>query len=406
VSMIIQKFGGQSLVTAQQREQAASQVKRALDRGFTPVIVVSAMGRRGDSYATDTLLEVLQSVRANPDQRSADLMLSCGEIVAACVFAETLAASGLVAVALTASQCLIKTDGRYGGSRIQTVDTGRLMREIQAGKIPVVTGFQGVFDDGEISTLGRGGSDTTAAALGAALEAEWVEIFTDVDGVKTADPSIVPEAGTIDALTYQEVVELAHLGAKVIHPRAVELAMEKGMPLKVLSLEHNGGGTIIGGRGRLRVQGTAAIDERIVAGIAHIPGRAKIQIDDDEDFNASGMALQVFDSMAGQGISVDMIQLSPDRIGFIVAEADAETGRRVLSRLKLRARVDSGFAKVSVVGAGMHGVPGVMVRIVSCLRKIGVPILQTTDSHANISCLIAEEHLTAAVSALHHEFQL
>lgn len=406
MNVIVQKFGGRSLINDDLRRAAAAQVKRALNAGQTPVVVVSALGRQGDPYATDTLIQLMKGINNRPSSRSLDLIMSCGETIAAALFAEELAAGGLVAVALTGWQSGIYTDERHGEAFVERIDTARLLAEIQAGKIPVVTGFQGLSQAGEVTTLGRGGSDTTAAALGVALEASWIEIFTDVNGVKTADPSIVPDAGTIEALTYQEVVELAHLGAKVIHPRAVEIAMDKGIPLKVLSVNESYGGTVIGGRGRKHIKESAAIGDRVVAGIAHMAQRAKVQIDGCEDFNASGMALKVFRRLADSDVSVDLIYLSPDRVGFIVDAAKAATTQQVLDRLGLQSRVDLGYAKVSVVGAGMHGVPGVMARVVACLEAIEVPILQTTDSHANISCLIREEHLAPAVSALHKEFNL
>ncbi len=406
MKVIVQKFGGRSLINDELRRAAAAQVKRALNTGQTPVVVVSALGRYGDPYATDTLIQLMRKVHDRPSARSLDLLMSCGEIIAAALFAEELMAGGLVAVALTGWQSGIYTDERHGEAFVDRIDTARLLTEIGAGRIPVVTGFQGLSPSGEVTTLGRGGSDTTAAALGVALEAGWIEIFTDVDGVKTADPAIVPDAGTIAALTYQEVVELAHLGAKVIHPRAVEIAMEKGIPLRIRSVNDSYGGTTIGGRGRSQIKELAAIGDRVVAGIAHMGHRAKVQIDGCADFNASGMALQVFRRLAESDVSVDLIYLSTDRIGFIVDSDKAATTQQVLDRLALKSRVESGYAKVSVVGAGMHGVPGVMARIVACLETIGVPILQTTDSHANISCLIHEEYLSSAVSALHKEFHL
>ena len=406
MSIVIQKFGGRCLLNDSLRAAAVDQVKSVLNRGKKPIVVVSALGRQGDPYATDTLLKYMEAFNAYPSPRSVDMLVSCGETMAAALFAELLAAQGLVATAFTGGQAGVFTDNRYGDARITKVDPGRLLDTIESGTIPVVAGFQGVNGAGDITTIGRGGSDTTAAAIGAAVQAEWIDIFTDVDGVKTADPSIVPNAGTIDQLTYQEVVEMAHLGAKVIHPRAVEIAMDKGVPMRIRSVLQLDGGTIIGSLGQRRSMGAALIDERVVAGIAHMVDRAKVQVHSDTDLNTSGLALQIFQRLAEAQVSVDLIYLSPDRIGFIVDAEKTVLTEKVLAQLGVEAEVKAGFAKVSVVGAGMHGVPGVMARIVGCLEAKGIPILQTTDSHANISCLIHQEHLASAVSTLHREFGL
>ncbi len=403
MNTIVQKFGGTSLLTETQRAAVVERILRTRTDGFAPVVVVSALGRLGDPYATDSLLRLAVDVSEAPRARSVDLLLSCGEIIAAVVLAETLHRFGCDAVALSGAQCGIITDKAHGRARVLSVKGERLQEALQAGHVPVVAGFQGITDDGDVTTLGRGGSDTTAVVLGSFLHAECVEIYTDVDGVKTADPKLFPRASTIEALTYREIMEMAHLGTRVLHPRAVEIAAEQGLVIKVLSA--SGGKQTIIGPGS--VNGTGAeIHDRVVTGIAHMSGRAQVQVTGTVDFNRSKQTLRVFDAMSHNGISVDLIYVSPDRIAFIIDEPLASQAQEALVGLELESTVQTGFAKVSVVGAGMHGVPGVMLRVVRALDAAGVDIFQTTDSHANISCLIREEKLAQAVEALHTEFQL
>ena len=403
----MQKFGGSSLAAPEIRHEALQRVQDAVERGYTPVVVVSAMGRQGDPYSTDTLLHLLKETNPNAGARNSDLLMSCGEIISAVVFAEGLTSMGLPAEALTGWQCGIYTDDTHTGARVQRVQTDRIWESLNYGKIPVITGFQGVTENNEVTTLGRGGSDTTAAALGVVLQAECVEIYTDVDGVKTADPRLIPNAPTLKVLSYREVVELAHLGTQVIHPRAAEIAMEEGIPIKVLSTTEPGSGTMIG---RNLKESTGAggepVGDRVVTGIAHLMKRAQVRITGEQDFHSSRLAPRVFDLLAQNGVSVDLIFLSPDLIAFIIDESKVELTRDVLTPLDLSVRIEEGFAKVSVVGAGMHGVPGVMARVVNSLERENIPIFQTTDSHANISCLVREEDVRQAVHALYREFHL
>jgi aspartate kinase len=365
------------------------------------------MGRGGDPYATDTLLSLLYEVNPEADVVNTDLLLSCGEIISAAIFAVGLQKLGLPAVALTGWQSGIYTDDVHLGARVQAVHAEKIWDVLKAGKIPVVAGFQGVTAQGTITTLGRGGSDTTAAVLGVVLQAERVEIFTDVDGIKTADPQLIPDAPTLRVLSYREVVELAHMGAKVLHPRAAEITMEEGIPIQVLSVTQSSGGTMIGHGVKTKGGfGSEPVLDRVVTGIAHLGKRAQVKIAGLQDFHSSGLGPQIFQRLATAGVSVDLIFMSPDLIAFVIDETKMEVTQNVLTPLDLNVKIKKGFAKVSVVGAGMHGVPGVMARVVNCLEREGVQIFQTTDSHANISCLVLEEHIPQAVQALYREFSL
>lgn len=407
MKVIVQKFGGSSLATPEMRAEAQRRVWETVESGIQPVVVVSAIGRQGDPYATDTLLGLMEQTNPAPEGVNVDLLLSCGEIISASVFAEGLRKMGLPAVALTGWQCGITTDEVHLSARVTGVRKERLWELLRSGVIPVVAGFQGVTESGKVTTLGRGGSDTTAAVLGVVLKAERVEIFTDVDGIKTADPRLVPDAPTIKVMSYREVVEMGHMGAKVLHPRAAEITMEEGIPLTIRSVLHSQGGTTVGhGMRQNSVLGTEQVSDRVVTGIANLGKRAQVKIQGAENFHRSGLGTKIFQALAEAAVSVDLIYVSPDRIAFIIDQAKVDTAKRVLEPMELDVQIEVGFAKVSVVGAGMHGVPGVMARVVNCLESEGIPIHQTTDSHANISCLVLEEHVLRAVQALYREFQL
>lgn len=399
--IVVQKFGGTSLKGATARERAIHHIERAIDEGLKPVVVVSAMGRRGDPYATDTLMALAESEGGDLDGRDTDLLLSCGEVISAVVMAQALRARGRRAVALTGAQAGIVTDERFGDARILKIDGERLLQAVEEGVVPVVTGFQGVSLSGEVTTLGRGGSDTTAAALAVHLEAALLEVYTDVDGVKTADPRLVPEAVTLARATYREIAELAHLGAKVIHPRAVEIAMNGHLKLKIKPTATDGAGTLVSDvHPRDEFEGAG---DRPVTGIAHVLDRAQVVVAPPEEGEG---AVQLFGALGEASVSADMIHVAPDRIAFIVEGKALRRVERILNAFGWQYEVRGSLAKVSAVGAGMHGVPGVMARVATCLQREGVPIFQTSDSHANISCLVPEERVREAVAALHREFEL
>lgn len=403
--IIVQKFGGTSVASEQGRQAVLGKIKEALAAGFAPVVVVSAMGRAGDPYATDTLIDLVgRGSTAPPAPRELDLLMSCGEIIAVTVLVQVLRTAGIEAAAMTGGQAGILTDGTYGQARILEVRPDAVRKALENGKVAVVAGFQGATAEGEITTLGRGGSDTTAAALGVALRAEMVEIYTDVDGVMTADPRFVSKARPLASMTYTEICEMAHLGAKVVHPRAVEIAMEGRIPLRIRSTFSPSPGTLVtDGRS---IAGVEIKADKVVTGIAHISDIALIRITSTRDINATGQVVEIFKTMAGSGISVDMINVSPLAVNFVVRECERDKAARLLSELGLGVETQTGVAKVSVVGAGMRGVPGVMARVADCLHRAGIPILQSTDSHTNISCLVPAEQMSSAMEALHEEFEL
>lgn len=408
--ILVQKFGGTSVATAEKRRQAVARIREAQEQGYHPVVVVSAMGRRGDPYATDTLLALACAEGTTIAPREMALLLNCGEIISAVLMVQSLAAAGLPAMAFTGGQSGILTEPRYDDARILAVNPERIVKCLEEGKIAVVAGFQGVDRDGELTTLGRGGSDITAAALGVALRAEAVEIYTDVDGVLTADPRVVPQARPVRVMTYDEVCEMAHQGAKVIHPRAVEIAGAGRIPLRIKSTFSGGEGTLItdpaGPQVSVASGGTAIKSGRTVTGLAHTGEMARIELVSGEDLNESHLVLEVFRLLAEAGISLDMIQVSPKTISFIIKEAHYRQALSLLAETGLKINAATGFAKVAVTGAGMRGVPGVMARVVQALKKARAPVFQTTDSHTSIACLVKEEDLPRVLLALHEEFEL
>lgn len=404
----MQKFGGTSVATPAQRAKAVGKVLEAKSHGYSPVVVVSAMGRMGEPYATDTLIELIRNIHREVDWREQDLLLSCGEIISATVMAQTLRAAGCQAVGLTGAQAGIITDENFGNTSILEVRPERVLKHLREGKIVVVAGFQGVARSGDITTLGRGGSDTTAAALGVALGAEMIEIYTDVEGVMTADPRVVPDARLLRVITYREIAEMAHLGAKVVHPRAVEIAMEGGIPIKITNTFLDAPGTLVTEAGRSG-DGTTIRSDKVATGVTHLANVAQIRIDVSSDVNESGIARRIFRALADRGISVDLINVFPELVCFTVSEDVLDRAVETLTGLGLEGvaiKAMGGCAKVSVVGAGMRGVPGVMARVVEALTDSNVRIYQTSDSHASISCLVKKEDMQKAMRELHAKFSL
>ena len=402
MSVIVQKFGGTSVSDENGRRHVLRHIVREREAGRGLVVVVSAMGRSGDPYATDTLLDLIrQNGDALPD-REKDLLLSCGEIISAATLTSLLLAEGIPAAALTGGQAGIITDARFGSARILEVRPDAVQSLLDEGKVVVVAGFQGRTEDGEITTLGRGGSDTTATALGAALHAEVVDIFTDVDGILTADPRIVEDARPLPVVSYEEIAHMANNGARVIHPRAVEIAMKAGVPVRVRSTFSDGEGTLVTFSEKARSR--PGWMDRTVTGLAHFPGVTQISI--AAEGGPQDLQLQVFRSMAVNGISVDLISVMPSGVHYTVKEADTPKAVRILEELGFKPKVRTGCAKVSVIGGGMNGVPGVMAQIVEALTSRRINILQSADSNTTIWVLVSEEDMAEALKALHAQFGL
>ncbi|CAH0119867.1 Aspartokinase [Paenibacillus sp. CECT 9249] len=401
--ILVQKFGGTSLSTPQAREHVVQHIRRELSNGYQLVIVVSAMGRKGDPYATDTLLEWIGQNGNRLPAREQDLLLCCGEVIAAATLCSILNEQLIPAVVLTGAQAGFITNDQYGDARIVEVRPTRVLEYLQENKVVIVTGFQGQTENGDITTLGRGGSDTSATALGAALQAETVDIYTDVNGILTADPRIVEDAKPLSVVSYVEICNMAHHGAKVIHPRAVEIAMQAQIPVRVRSTFSEDEGTLV-----TRLEGVTdrkfGIVDRYVTGIAYVNNVTQITVDAHE--GAEDLQLRVFKAMAQHQISVDFINVTPSGAVYTVFDNDAERAVTILERLGYRPKVLFGCAKVSVIGGGMNGVPGIMARIVEALTEREIQILQSADSNTTIWVLVRQYDMIEALRALHAKFEL
>jgi aspartate kinase len=402
MKIIVQKFGGTSVKDEESRKHAQRHIEKALAEGYKVVVVVSAMGRKGDPYATDTLLSLIGGNLSNISKREQDLLLSCGEIISSIVFTNMLLENGIHATSLTGAQAGFRTNNDHTNAKITEMKCERLLRELEQSDVVVVAGFQGMAKNGDVTTIGRGGSDTSAAALGAALNAEFIDIFTDVEGIMTADPRIAENARPLSVVTYTEVCNMAYQGAKVIHPRAVEIAMQAKVPIRIRSTYSDKLGTLV--TSSSKENRGSDINERLVTGIAHVSNVTQIKVfAKKEQYNLQS---EVFKAMANENISVDFINISPNGVVYTVTDEMTDRALKVLSELGHQPAVERNCAKVSVVGAGIAGVPGVTSKIVTALSDQGIRILQSADSHTTIWVLVKQEDLIKSVNALHDAFQL
>ncbi|MDI3312076.1 MAG: aspartate kinase [Thermoanaerobacterium sp.] len=397
-NIIVQKFGGTSVSTSERRNMAVSKVVDAIEQGFMPVVVVSAIGRSGDPYATDTLINFAKSVYKDTPKRELDILMSCGEIISSVIFANVLMSKGYKSKVFTGGQAGIITDDNFGDAEIIRVEPQYLLDALNQNIIPVVAGFQGITVDGDITTLGRGGSDTTAALLGEALKAYAVEIYTDVDGIMTADPRIVSNAHILKRISYNEVFQLAEQGAKVIHPRAVEIAMRGNIPLVIKNTMSDSPGTIITQYNN--VYNNIYDSDNLVTGIANMNNRVQIVIDLNKDVK------DIFGKIAEAKISIDLINVFPDKKIFTISEADLSKLETLLKENEVKYDIRKNCSKVSIIGNRIRGVPGVMARIIKALSDNDIEIFQTADSHNTISCLVSQDKADMAVKVLHDEFKL
>ena len=403
MALVVQKYGGSSLADAGMIKTVAKRIGKARDTGVEVVAVVSAMGN-----TTDELTDLANTVSDEPDTRELDLLLSTGELVSCTLLAMAVRALGYEAIGLSGSQAGIRTDTTYGRARIARVDAARVRRELDQGNLVIVAGFQGVTEDMDITTLGRGGSDITAVALAAALGAERCEIFSDVDGIYTADPRVVPEARKLTEISYQEMLELANYGAKM-HPRSIELGAVYNIPIYVASSFGDSTGTVI-------YQGAKNdMEERVkVTGVTHDLNVAKITLQGVPD--RPGIAAALFEPLAEVAISVDTIVQNASvenltDLSFTVARTDlkraVDVARPVGEGIGAKAlTTDDTLSKLSIVGAGMQNSPGYASRMFRVLADEGVNIDMITTSEIRITCIVSEARVLDAVRALHRAFQL
>lgn len=403
MKIIVQKFGGTSVKDDHGRKLALKHIKDAANQGYKVVVVVSAMGRNGDPYATDTLLSLLYGGIDQITTREQDMLLSCGEMISSIVFSSMLNENNLKATSLNGAQAGFKTSDEHTNAKILEMDCERLLKDLASHDVVVVAGFQGSSTvTGDMTTIGRGGSDTSAAAIGAALEAEYIDIFTDVEGVMTADPRIVENAKSLDKVTYTEIVNLAYQGAKVVHPRAIEIAMQSEVPIRVRSTYSESAGTLVSANHSSN-RGSD-VSERLITGIAHVSNVTQIKVKAKE--GQYNVQTEVFKAMAKAGISVDFFNITPNGVIYTVTDNVTDRAKVILEKLGYDPIINRHCAKVSTVGAGIMGVPGVTSKIVTALSEKGIKILQSADSHTTIWVLVKEEDMIKSVNALHEAFDL
>ena len=402
MAIIVQKYGGSSVADVEKIRNVARRAIKAKEQGNSVVVVVSAMGK-----TTDGLIALARQVTDHPDTREMDVLLSTGELVSCTLLAIALKSMGHDAISLSGSQAGILTDSVHSKARIIDIEAKRILKEIKAGKIVVVAGFQGITSEMDVTTLGRGGSDTTAVALAIGVKADICETYTDVDGVYTADPRIVPEARKLKVVGYEEMLELAGSGAKVLHLRSVELGEIYNMPILVASSFTDAPGTVIKGGADMEVRNK-------VRGIAHDLNVAKVTILGVPD--KPGIATKLFEALAKANISVDTIvqNASVERLTdltFTVAKTDLDEAMRVaepvVKSIKAKGCVsDSKLGKVSIVGTGMQNTPGYAAKMFRALFEAGINIELITTSEIRITCIIHEDKVKEAVRALHKAFEL
>jgi aspartate kinase len=402
LAFYVTKFGGSSVASIERMAIVAARVVEMKEQGHDLVVVVSAMGD-----ATDDLLDLAEAIGKDLDPREMDMLLTTGEQQSAALLALSLIARNCPAVSLTGVQAGIKTDGQHGKARIICIEPSRILEEISNGKVVVIAGFQGLSPAGDVTTLGRGGSDTTAVALAAKLKADRCMIFTDVDGVFTADPRIVKEAHQLPSISYEEMLEMASLGAVVLQPRAAEFAMLYNVDVEVRSSFNNNPGTIITEVAKMERQ-------RIVSGVAHDKNVARIALFDVPDH--PGVASIIFKMLAAEGINVDMVIQSAMRddrndIAFTIERNTFNRARPVVSEIVMKIGASgmsfqTDVAKISIVGAGMQSNPGVAASMFDALAHKGINIQMISTSEIKISCIIDEDQIETAVQALHNKFNL
>tara|TARA_B100000767_G_scaffold274646_1_gene308345 strand:+ start:877 stop:2094 length:1218 start_codon:yes stop_codon:yes gene_type:complete len=402
MALIVQKFGGTSVGTVKRIQEIANKLIKFQQQGHELVVVLSAM-----SGETNRLLELAREVNNDPRGRELDVLLSTGEQVSIALLSMALAQQGIKATSYTGSQVRILTDNMHNKARIMEIDDSKIRADLAKGYIVVIAGFQGCDECGNITTLGRGGSDTTAVAIAAALKAEECQIFTDVDGVYTTDPRVVPEARRLDSITYEEMLEMASLGTKVLQIRSVEFASKYNVPLRVLSSFTEGGGTLI-------TNEETKMEQALISGIAFNRDEAKLTILGVPD--SPGIASQILCPIAAKNIEVDMIIQNTGHEGttdftFTVHRNDFKDALCVMeaSAKSLGAREVTGddkITKISIVGVGMRSHAGIASTMFKALASEGINISMISTSEIKISVVVDEKYLELGVRTLHNVFEL
>jgi aspartate kinase len=396
MALIVQKFGGTSVGSIERIKKVADRVIETKKQGHDVIVVVSAM-----SGETDKLLNMAYQITDTPDGRELDMLLATGEQVSIALLAMALQAKGQAARSFTGQQVRIITDSSHTKARIREIDSERIFRELNQGKVVVVAGFQGIDQNGEITTLGRGGSDTTGVAIAAAIGADICEIYTDVDGVYTTDPRIVPQARKLSRISYDEMLEMASLGAKVLQIRSVAFAKKYNVPIHVRSSFKKEEGTLV-------TQEDSSMEDIVVTGIAYTKNEVKITIKGIPD--RPGVAAKLFEAIARDNINVDMI-IQNTSISFTISKEDGKKALKLTEEIgkelgATKVLFDPNIAKVSAIGVGMRNHVGVAAKMFQALANEGINILMISTSEIRISCVVEAKYGEQAVRALHDAFDL
>ena len=400
--IIVQKYGGSSVATPERIRNVAKRVCEMEGKGYQMVVVVSALGK-----TTDNLINLAKEINANPSEREMDMLMSTGEVMSSALLTMAIHSLGMDAISLSGTQVGIVTEGSHTRAKIKAISTDKLHQELDKGNIVIVAGFQGANIHQDVMTLGRGGSDTTAVALAAVLDAQMCDIFTDVDGIYTADPRVVAKARKLKTISYDEMLELASLGAKVMHSRSIEFAKKYNITVHVRSSLNQNEGTLI-------VEENKNVEESVIRGIAVDKNQAKVTIQKVPD--KPGIAAKLFKDLADEELNIDMIVQNVSEeghtdISFTTIKSDLPRTKNILTKVcqDVEAsgfQTDDQVAKISVVGIGMKSQSGVAAHMFHALAQQKVNIQMITTSEIKISCLVSDKHVDDAMNSLHATFNL
>lgn len=402
MGVLVQKFGGTSVASYEKMREVCKIIEAHKEQYKDVAVVVSAMGRKGAPYATDTLIGMCTSINERPTKRELDMIMSCGEIISGTILATMLDSMGIPATFLTGTQAGIITTKAYSNAKIKKVNPRKIQKELADGKVVIIAGFQGGTEDGEITTLGRGGSDTSAVAIGKALGSDLVQIYTDVDGIMTADPRIEPDAKVLKYVDYDEVFQMAEKGAKVIHPRAVELAKNGDIILQIKNTYNpNHEGTKIGPSHVLKDVYEDSSKSKLMSAVAHKDKIAQIKVISDEKVFSN-----ILNEMEDRHINLDMINFFTEKKAFALEDNNLDEVKNILEKYGVQYEIKPNCAKVTLIGNKVTETPGVIAKIMRALNAANITLLQSSDSYNSLSCLVDDKDMIETVHVIHNAFSV
>ena len=398
MEVLVQKFGGTSVASYEKMKEVCKIIEAHKEKYKNIAVVVSAMGRKGAPYATDTLISMCTNINDRPTKRELDMIMSCGEIISGTILATMLDSMGIPATFLTGTQAGIITTKAFSNAKIKKINPKKIQRELADGKVVIIAGFQGGTEDGEITTLGRGGS----VAIGKALGSDLVQIYTDVDGIMTADPRIEPDAKVLKYVDYDEVFQMAEKGAKVIHPRAVELAKNADIILQIKNTYNpNYEGTKIGPANVLKDVYEDSSKVKFMSAVAHKDKIAQVKVIATEDIFS-----RILNEMEDRHINMDMINFFTEKKAFALDVSNLEEVENILKQYDVEYEIKPDCAKVTLIGNKVTETPGVIAKIMRALNAENVTLLQSSDSYNSLSCLVDEKDMVTTVHVIHNAFSV